>query len=215
MTLGVDEVDHVQDAVQPIRELVRVRDPVGDPGGLDLPLRPDEPLVHRGLGGQERAGDLGDLQSTDDPEGECDPRLQGESGVAAGEEQSQPVVVHATEVGRFFAARVLVPHQRLQVVERGRPGGLSTHAVDGPPSGDGGEPRARSGRDALGGPLRHGSGERVGHRLLGQPHVAAELAGERREECGPLLAIRPLDGLGGLDQASCSWLDSGRTSTEP
>ena len=106
----------------------------------------------------------------------------------------------------------------------GGAGAVAAQRVDRPPAGDGGEPAAGPGRHAPLGPLGRRRGERLGDHLLGQADVAAHLAGERREERGPLLAVRPLDGLvGGGDvgrvpptaQASCSWLDRGRTSTDP
>ena len=42
-------------------------------------------------------------------------------------------------------------------------------------------------------PLRRRGGEGFGDDLFGQADVATHLAGERREELRPLLAVRPLD----------------------
>ena len=77
MALGEDQVDHGEHGPQPVGQLGGAGDPVGDVVGLDLLLGPDDPLGHRGLGHQERLGDLGGLEAGDEPEREGDVRLRG------------------------------------------------------------------------------------------------------------------------------------------
>ena len=62
VALVEDQVDDVQHAREALGQLVVGRHAVGDAGGDDLALRPHEPLVHRRLGGEERPGELGDLE---------------------------------------------------------------------------------------------------------------------------------------------------------
>ena len=230
VALGVDEVDHVQHAAEPLGQLVVGGHPVGDPGRLHLPLGPDQPLVHRGLGGQERPGDLGHLQAADGPEGERHPGLEGEGGVAAGEEQAEPVVGDAAAVVAVLVAGrgvVVVSHESFEVVEGGLVGGagaVAAQGVDGPPAGDGGEPAAGPGRDARcpatpppprrrrrrrpprPGRRRRPPGRRASRGARSTPRgtPARSPGGRRRRPSGPPTT-----------QASCSWLDRGRTSTEP
>ena len=222
VALGVDEVQHVEHAAEPLGQLVVGGHAVGDAGGLHLALGPHEPLVHGRLGGQERPGDLGDLEAADGAEGERDASVERERGVAAGEQQAQPIVGDgAAVVAAVVAGRgvVLVAHE---CSRWSRAAWLATRVrsrrrrVDRPSPGDGGQPAAGPAGTPRSRPLRRGRGEGVGDGFLGEADVAAHLAGERREERGPLLAVRPLDGLVGSDraaalvrqaaQASCSWL---------
>ena len=229
VALGVDEVDDVEDAAEPLGQLVVGRDPVGDAGGLDLALGPHEALVHRRLGGQEGPGDLGHLEAADGPEGERHPCLEGEGGVAAGEEQAEPVVGDAAAVVAVLVGRrgvVLVAHEGFEVLEGGLVGGAGAAAAEGvdrPPAGDGGQPAA---------------GPRRAHRCVGHSAAAAAKASATASSARPTspptwpasvarsvvhssryarsmarwaaTSSRPPTA-----QASCSWADRGRTSTDP
>ena len=59
------EIEHAQDAIEPFRQGVVVRDSIGDPRVADLPLRPDEPLGERRLRDEEGAGDLGGREAAE------------------------------------------------------------------------------------------------------------------------------------------------------
>ena len=61
--------------VDPCGQLVGVRDPVGDPGGRDLLLRPRDPRGHRRLGHEERPRHLCGRQPADEPQRQRDLRL--------------------------------------------------------------------------------------------------------------------------------------------
>ena len=220
----------MQHAAEPLGQLVVGGHAVGDAGRLHLALGPHEPLVHGRLGGEERPGDLGHLEAADGAEGEGHPGVQGEGGVAAREEQAEPVVGDAAAVVAVLVGRrgvVLVAHECFEVLEGGLVGGAGAAAAEGvdrPPPGDGRQPAAGPRGHAVRRPLRRGGGEGVGDGLLGEADVAAHLAGERREERGPLLAVRPLDGQVRSGAARrvrqrlrrpARGLDRGRTSTEP
>ena len=200
VALGVDEVQDVQDAAEPFGQVLVGGHAVGDAGRLHLALGPHEPLVHRRLGGEEGPGDLGHLEAADGAEGEGHPGIEGEGGVTAREEQAEPVVGDAAAVVAVLVGWrgvVVVAHECFEVLEGGLVGGAGAAAAEGvdrPPSGDGRQPAAGPGGDAAGRPLRRRGGEGVGDGFLGEADVAAHLAGERREERGPLLAVRPLDG---------------------
>ena len=138
----------MQHAAEPLGQLVVGGHAVGDAGGLHLALGPHEPLVHGRLGGEEGPGDLGHLEAADGPEGEGHPGLEGEGGVAAREEQAEPVVGDAAAVVAVLVGRrgvVLVAHECFEVLEGGLVGGAGAAAAEGvdrPPPGDGGQPAA-------------------------------------------------------------------------
>ena len=64
----------------------------GIPAAADLPLRAHEPLGHRRLGDEERAGDLLRRQAAERAQRQRDLRLARECGMAAREDQAQPFV---------------------------------------------------------------------------------------------------------------------------
>src|SRR6202035_2720833 len=74
---------------------------VGNPRVADLAFGPDEPLGHGGFGHQEGAGDLGGGEPAQEPERQGDLGAGGERGVAAGEDQAQPVIAHGAVSGRL------------------------------------------------------------------------------------------------------------------
>src|SRR5437773_6831960 len=59
-------------------EVGLVRHAVGDPGGADLALGPDQPLGHGRLGDEEGPRDLRGREPSQEPERERDPRGRGE-----------------------------------------------------------------------------------------------------------------------------------------
>jgi hypothetical protein len=95
-----DQVEDGQDRPQAIREIGLARDPIGDAGVADLALRADDALRHRGLGYQERSGDLRRAQPAQQPQRECDLGGLAQRRMAAREDQPQPVV--AEDVGALI-----------------------------------------------------------------------------------------------------------------
>jgi len=112
-----DQVDDGQDGPEPVRELPVVGDPDGDPGRLDLALGAHQALSHRGLGHQERPGDLGGLQAGDEAQGQGHLGGLGQCRVAAGEDQAELVVVHAPHLQRVrvVGVRPLLQQRRLHL----------------------------------------------------------------------------------------------------
>jgi hypothetical protein len=65
VSLVEDQIHHLQDPTQTLRQLGGRRDAVRNTRVGDLSLRPDETLAHRRLGDEEGAGDLGRRQTTE------------------------------------------------------------------------------------------------------------------------------------------------------
>ena len=72
VALVEDQVDDGEDRGEAVREQMSRRYPEGNAGGLDLLLRPEEPLGHRLLGDEECAGDLLGLQAAQRPQRQRD-----------------------------------------------------------------------------------------------------------------------------------------------
>jgi hypothetical protein len=81
-----------RDAIESLGKCLVVRHAKGDSCSADLRLRPNEPLRHRRFGDEERAGDLGRRQPTEHPQRQRNLRVDREGGVAAGEDEGEPLV---------------------------------------------------------------------------------------------------------------------------
>jgi hypothetical protein len=131
------EVDRGQDGAQSVREIDIAWHSVRDSGVSDLGFAADDPLGHRRLGHEERAGDLGRRQAAEQAEGERDARRGRERRVAAGEDQAEAVVVHGTLlVGGWFVRGVEQGGLGVAVVARG----FAAEAIDGAVAGRGDQP---------------------------------------------------------------------------
>ncbi len=216
VALVEDQEDHRQHPGQPLADVALRRHAIGDVRGLDLGLGTGDPLRHRRLLHEERAGDLGDGEPADQPQRQGNSCFRGERGVAAGEDQPQPVVLHRP--GGDGRAVVAQPVCRLLLHVAA---GLASQPVDGSARGGGGEPAAGVGRYAVPGPPLDRRDPGVGRRLLGEVEVT-EAACERGDDPRPLLAVGAGDRLvdrGYRHPSSISCTDSsvwkGRTSTLP
>ena len=89
----VDEVDNGEHGPQPLGQLVLRWHPVGDVGDLDLAFGADQTLGHGRLGDEEGPRHLIGAQPAEQPQRERHLRLKGQSRMAAGEDQPEPVVV--------------------------------------------------------------------------------------------------------------------------
>ena len=67
------QVQHGEHPVQPLLQQLGRRNPVRDAGVLDLAARPHQPLRHRGLRHEERPRDLGDRETGDRAQRQCNP----------------------------------------------------------------------------------------------------------------------------------------------
>ena len=152
----------------------------------------DEPLLHRRLGGQERAGDLGRLQAAQGPQRQRDPRLRRERRMAAGEDQPQPIVRDGAVVDLVLLAR---GHERLELAHLvlERPG--APDPVDGLVPRRGRDPGARVARQPTLRPDLERDQERILDGFLGEVEVAED-ADERRDRPSRLLAEQAVDDLG-------------------
>ena len=92
VALGENEVQHAQHAVQALGQLIEGWDSVGDARVRDAPLRPCDPLRHRRLRDEERAGDLCGREARDGAQCQCHPAFERQRRVRAREDESQPVV---------------------------------------------------------------------------------------------------------------------------
>jgi hypothetical protein len=170
VALVEDQVERCQHRAQPVRQMVVLRNLVADARRLDLALGPHEPLLHRRLTREEGARHLRSGEPAQGSQGERDARLGGERGVAAGEEQPQPVVWDRAHglVGLLAAA------QRLQLAQLLRVAPLAAQAVDRAVARGAHDPAAGIGRDSVARPALDRSGERLLHRLLGEVEVAED-----------------------------------------
>ena len=159
-----------------------------DPGGLDLVLRPHEPLGHRRLGDQERARDLLGRQPAERPQRQRDLRVERERRMAAREQQLEPLV-------RERRRRPSCPPPASGTLEQ--PGlrgerAIAPDPVDRAVAGGGHEPGARVLRRAVARPALGRDRERLLRGFLGEVEVAEE-ADQGREDAAPLVAEDPLE----------------------
>jgi hypothetical protein len=104
------EVDDVERGRHALGQHVVGREAERNARGADLGLRADEALGHRGLGDQERVGDLGGRQAAEETQGERDLRVGRERRVTAGEDQPQPLVGDARRL--LVGLLVVGTHER-------------------------------------------------------------------------------------------------------
>jgi hypothetical protein len=187
----VDQVDDGQHGAEAVGQLGRLRHAVGDLGGLDLVLGADETTRHRWLCHQERSCDLLGRQAAKQPQSERHLRLRGQSRVAAGEDEPQPVVVHGSHLLEHARLAVAGSEHRHLAEQLPAPC-LAAQPVDGMVAGGRGDPAARIGRHAIARPLSQGDGEGLLDRVLGDVDVAegTDQGGQRPAR---LLAEDPAD----------------------
>ena len=132
-----------------------------------------------GAGCQERPRDLFGCQAAHLAQRERDLRIGGKRGMAARENQSQPIVSDALFVspcGRIDNPEIGVLAVLVQRIETLAP----PDGIDGLEPSGGDEPRARVVRHAVARPLLQRRPEGVVQRLLGDVEVAQQ-ANQRRE----------------------------------
>ena len=170
VALVEDQVEHGQQRAQPVGQLVVGRHPVGDAGLADLALCAHDPLLHRGLAGQERARHLGRRQPAQRAQGQRHTRLRGERRVAAGEEQPQAIV------GQGCVDRVvrLSRHQPLQLFQLVLVAALAAQAIDRPVASRADDPGAGVVRQPVARPALECDYERLLDRFLGEVEVAED-----------------------------------------
>src|SRR5438132_4218134 len=152
-----------------------------------LPLRAHEPLRHRGSGNQDRRRDLRRGEADDASQRERDLRLARERGVAAREDELEPLVrdVHVGGPrGLVGSEGGIAPFNECELLAIAR---VAAEAVDPVALRHDEEPGAGVARDPVPRPMLERADERVLDALLGDVEVA-EGADERRGEPAGLLA---------------------------
>ncbi len=163
---GEGQVDHREDAGEPLGQQVIGGDGEADPGVADLAFGAHEPLGQCRLGDQEGPGDPGG-QADHGLQREGDPRFLCQSRVAAGEEEAEPLVAEAEQA--FFAEI----HDRLLRLpgELGPAGSGAAEPVDRAVAGRGQQPGHRVVRWLVV-PGAQGERARVLQRVFGEFEVA-------------------------------------------
>ena len=182
IALVEDQVDDREHRVEPLGQQVLGRHPEGDPGGLDLALRPHEPLRHRRLGDQERARDLAVLSPPSVRSVSATCASGASAGWQHGEHELEPLVGERRRVHRDPPALGALE----QVGLRGERA-IAPDAVDRPVPCGRHQPGARVGGYAVARPTLRGDRERLLRGFLGEVEVAEE-ADQGREDAPPLVA---------------------------
>jgi hypothetical protein len=162
------------------------RYPEGDARIPDLALRPRESPLHRLFGNEEGAGDLLGAEPAEGAQRQRDLRLEAQRGMAAGEDQLEPLVRERLLVHLL----VHLDFHGLGHIEQARLLGecaLAAQAVNGAIARGDRQPRARIGRRAFARPALRGSRERLLRRFFGEIEVAEE-ADQVGEDAAPLVA---------------------------
>src|SRR6185437_10320446 len=184
VALVEDQVHHGQHLGQPVSELVGVGNAQVSACGTQRLARPQQPLGHGRLSGQEGGRDLGRGQAADGAQGKRDLRLARQRGMAAGEDHAEQFVVGRLGLGAGIGGG---RRQQGQLLLTG-PG--PAQPVDRLAPGGGGQPAARVGRRRVP-PVLEGLDERVLDGVRGQPDVA-DPRGQRGGDAG---RFGPVDAL--------------------
>ena len=190
VALVEDEVDRLEHGGEAVGELVALGDLEGHARLRQCALRAHDPLRDRRLRDQVGAGDLPGRQAGEQAQGERDPRVGREHGVAGREDEAQEIVVErivdlGLEIGVLDLAvdLDLAPQfPRLSLVDLG-----SAQAIDRPVLGRAHEPGARVVRDARLRPLLESGNERLLRQVLGDTDVAHDprQAGDQTRRLDP------------------------------
>ena len=185
-----DQIDHGQHRVEPRRHVVGVGHHVRDARVANFPFRPHQPLGHRRGRNEKRARDFVGLEPAQRPKRQRDLGVERQGRMAAGEDQSQPIVRDLARVVVGFLDGPVEPRRPVCVERLGRllP---PPEAVDGLVAGRLDDPGARKLGHPRVAPLVNGGGKCFLGRLFGQIEVAQE-PDERRHDPAP---IRPVNGV--------------------
>ena len=166
------------------------------PAARIFALRPDEPLRHRRLGDEERAGDLRCRQAAEHPQRQRDLRVDASAGwqqVKISASRSSGIVLTSSSSSSGASSTAREP------LELSAPLRLAAQPVDRAVAGGGDDPGAGVRRDAVAGPALRGDRERLLDGVLGEVEVA-ERADQDRDRAPELLPER----LGDRSAASSS-----------
>ncbi len=170
VALVEDQVDHLQHALGPRRQLRAARDLIGNGAITDPRLRPDDALGDGRRGRQIGPRDLLGGQSAHFPEGQGDAGVRSQRRVAAGEDQPQFVVLDGFGHGRLRRRF----GQRHEVGQGPRQARLPAPAIDGLEAARGHQPGIGIGRHAMDRPLLGRGGERLVRGFLRRVEAAKQ-----------------------------------------
>ncbi len=195
------EVDHVQYCGETLGQVGARWYFVRNPRVPDLGLRAHNALRQRRGGREERGGDLLGRQTAHLAQRHPHLCVRIDARVAAGEDQTQPVVGDVVVLGFDHVLR------DIELAGSLAPG--LPKAIDGLEPAGRDQPRAGVRGCPLDRPALHRRRERILKRLLGEIEVA-EQADQGREDAAGLRAINRLDRVYGWSNSM-----TGRTSTVP
>ncbi len=170
-----DQVEHMEHPVEALGEQLSGRYAIGDPGGPNLALGPDQALRQGRLGEQEGAGDLRGREAAQGAQRERDASIHGERGVTAREDEPQSIVRYWHDVLRRVGLDAsqcrfgLFPAERLDLL--GQPG-PPPKPIDRSIAGRRRDPGARIVRDASCRPCLERRDEGILDRFFRQIEVA-------------------------------------------
>src|SRR6267378_8007905 len=191
------EIDDVQHARQALGKIAALGDIVRNARVADLRLRPYDALRQRRGGGEKRRRDLLRRQAAHLAQRHRDLRVRIQGGVAAGEDEAQPVVGDGVILGFCKLLRHVYLIADLATA--------LAHPVDRLESARRNEPRPRIRRCPFDRPALERRRERILKRLLGEIEVA-EQADQGGEDAAGFRAV---------DRLERYWPQTGRTSMEP
>ena len=176
--LGEDEIDDVQDGVEPVVQDGLVGHAVRNARLADLAFRPHQTLRHRRFGHEEGARNRVRLQAAQRSQRQANLRFDGERWMATGEDQPEAIV---RDLAGLQLARIdhAVPGRRSNGLQLGCVAGASSQAVDCLVACRLDDPRARMrGHPGLG-PLGDRGRKRLLRDVFGQIEVA-----QHTDQCG-------------------------------
>ena len=177
-----DQIHDREHGGKAVGEQVGGRHPKGNTGGLDLGLCPHEPLGHGRLGDEEGARDLLGPEPTQRPQRERHLGIECEGGMAAREDELEPLVRN-----RGLVHEVLAGFRHLEQTGLGRKRAIAADAVDRAVARGRHQPGPRVGGRPVAWPALRGHRERFLGGLLGEVEVA-EKADHAGQDATPLVA---------------------------
>ena len=186
------QIDDGEHGLEARRHVFRRRDNVRNPRVSNLALRADQALRHGCRSRQESARDFVGIEAAEGAQREGHLRFERQSGMAAGEDQAEPIV------GDFV--RVIIRFLRLGDQSGGGVGrqlfpvaSLAADAVDDLVAGGLYDPGPGKIGDACLGPLVHGGGKGLLGALFGKVKIAHQ-ANQGGHDEAPIGAVNCLDG---------------------
>ena len=179
----------MQHAVETIGQIGASRHLVRNPGFSDFGLGPHNSLRERRRRCEKGVRDFFRRQPADLTQRQCDTRIGAQCGVAAGEDESEAIVLELVIVSRRIGARFnSVDHCAVDIGESSVP----AQPVDGLEATGRHQPGTRVRGDSIRVPLLDCRGEGVVQRFFGEVEII-EQADERCEHTARFGAIQRID----------------------